>query len=159
MSKSIDDIVNDTLRNDAQKNAIDFIAYLRGDEGFSFSKDDNDDGRWWINYRDIFVCEIQIETSGDAHEKWDVWFYGDCIGRHDSPVDDTIKEIAWANMTLCRNCGADCATGKHKTVFGKEFNNVCQSTMAFPNPKTDMLGCMKKIINVMKNDIKNNRYM
>jgi hypothetical protein len=150
MSKKFEDVINGNLKNNAQINALDFIAHLRKDEGFSFSKDENDDGRWWINYKGNFVCEIQIEISGVTPAGWEMWFYGDCIGRHDSPVEERIKEIAWENMTLCGNCGAECAPGKRKTVFGKEFDNVCQSTLAFPNPESDMLDCMKIIIDTIK---------
>jgi hypothetical protein len=149
MSKKIEDVINGTLKDNAQRNALDFIVHLRKDEGFSFSKDENDDGRWWVNYKGNFLCEIQIGVSGDAPAGWEMWFYGDNIGGLDSMVDEDIKKIAWANITLCGNCGADCAPGRRKTVFGKEFDNVCQSTLAFPNPGIEMLECMKIIADAM----------
>ena len=146
MTILIEDVIKGKLKGDAQGNALDFIAHLWGAEGFSFSKDENDDGRWWIKCKDTLVCEMQIgAASDDSPEGWDVWVYGDCIGRHDSPVDESTKEIAWANITHCKNCGADCAPGRRKTVFGKEFDNVCQSTLAFSNPETDRLNCLKEI--------------
>jgi len=155
MSKKIEDIINSTLKSNAQKNALDFVAHLQADESFSFSKDENDDGKWWIKCNNNLVCEIQVKTPDDSHESWDVWVYGDCIGAHDSPVDESIKEISWKNITLCGDCGAGCAPGRSKTVLGKEFNNVCQSTLAFPSPETDALNCLKKIVTVIKNDVIN----
>ena len=129
------------------KYALDFIAHLRGRENISVSRDNNDDGRWWIRDKDSLLCEIQIKAaSGDSPDGWEVWFYGDCIGGHDSLMDEDVKEIAWANVTLCGNCGAECAPGKRKTVFGKIFENVCQSTLGFSNPGTDVVRCMKKIV-------------
>jgi len=146
MSKKIEDVINSALRSDAQKNALDYIAHLRTDEGISISMDNDDEGRWWIRDKDKLICEVQIKTaSDDSPEGWDVWFYGDCIGGHDSPVNEGIKETAWANITLCGNCGAECAPGKRKTVFGKVFENVCQSTLGFSNPETYTLECMKTI--------------
>jgi len=152
MSNKIEDIINGTLKGNAQNNALDFIAHLQECESFSFFKDENDDGRWWIKCDNNLVCEIQIKPADESPESWDVWVYGDCIGAHDSPVADSVKAIAWKNITLCGNCGAGCAPGRSKTVFGKEFNNVCQSTLAFPNPETDALNCLIKIVSVVEAD-------
>jgi len=152
MLKNLEEVINDNLKDDAHKNALDFIAHLRRCEDFSISMDENDDGRWWIRCKDNLVCEIQIEASGDYSDNWQVWFYGDYIGGHDSPVGESIKKIAWANITFCRDCGAGCAPGKRKTVFGKDIDNICQSTLGFSNPDPDKLDCMKKIVDTIKND-------
>ena len=147
----IEGYISEVLTKDAQKNALDFIAYLRGDEGFSTSMDSSDTGRCWIRRNDNLVCEMQVRAaSGDTCEGWDVWFYGDCIGQQDSLADENIKETAWANITPCGNCGAECAPGKQKIVFGKVFENVCQSTLGFTNPDAHMLDCMKKIVETVK---------
>ena len=148
----IEDHINGVLTKDTQKNALDFIEHLRGAEGFSISTDNKDAGRCWIRHNDNLVCEMQVRAaSGDTCGGWDVWFYGDCIGQPDSLVDDNIKEIAWANITHCGNCGAECAPGKQKIVFGKLIENVCQSTLGFTNPDAYMLDCMKKIIETVIN--------
>ena len=147
MFNKIEDIINGSLKNDAQKNALVFIAHLRKDENISFSMDNNDEGIWWVKDKDNLLCEIQINTvSDDSSDGWEVWIYGDCIGGHDSSVNENIKEIAWSNITLCGNCGAECAPGKRKTVFGKAFENVCQSTLGFTNPETHIVDHMMKII-------------
>ena len=147
MHKKIEDVISSALTSNAQKNALSFITYVQESEGISVSGDDNDEGRWWIGYENNLLCEIQIKAvSDDSPGGWDVWFYGDCIGKQDSPVDDTVKETAWANITLCGNCGADCAPGRSKTIFGKVFENVCQSTLGFTNPEAGILDCMRKII-------------
>ena len=101
MSKKIEDVINSKIKSGAQGNALDFIAHLRGSENISISKDDNDEGRWWIRDKDNLLCEIQIKAaSGDSPDGWEVWFYGDCIGGHDSLIDEDVKAIAWANITL-----------------------------------------------------------
>ena len=147
MSKTIEDVITSALENNAQENALCFITHLRGSEGVSISRDDSDEGRWWVRDKDNLLCEMQIKAaSDDSSEGWEVWFYGDCIGREDSPVDEVVKKTAWVNITLCGNCGADCAPGRSKTVFGKVFDNVCQSTLGFTNPETNIVDCMKKII-------------
>jgi len=146
----IEDVINDTLKGSQRMNAHEFITHLRGNEEFSFSKDENDDKRWWVKFKDHLMCEIQFNN---LPEGWSVWVYGDCIGRHDSVIDENIKEIAWASITLCVDCGAGCAPGRHKTVLGKGFDNICQSTLAFSNPKTSTLDCLKIIVSVIKEDV------
>ena len=147
MPNKIEDVINNRIKSGAQRNALAYIAHLRGSENISISNDDNDEGRWWVSDKDNLLCEIQIKAAfGDSPDGWEVWFYGDCIGGHDSLVNEDIKETAWANITLCRNCGAECAPGKRKTVFRKVFENVCQSTLGFVNPEERMLECMKKIV-------------
>jgi len=126
------------LSNDA----LEFIAHLRNIEGFSVCQDENDAGKWWINSKENLVCEVQIEDTGGD---WQVWVYGDCIGGHDLQIDEKTKEITWANITFCGSCGAECAPGRRKTVFGREFDNVCQSTLVYKNPNADMLDCLKKV--------------
>ncbi|MCL2406953.1 MAG: hypothetical protein FWC95_03405 [Defluviitaleaceae bacterium] len=150
MPKKIEDIINATLKSNAQKNALDFIAHLQEDEKFSFSKDENDDGKWWIKCYNNLVCEVQIKPADDSPESWNVWVYGDCIGTHDFHVSEALKAIAWKNITTCGDCGAGCAPGRSKNVLGKEFNNICQSTLAFPNPEKDALDCLKKVVTVVK---------
>ena len=153
MSKKIEDVINSKIKSGAQRDALDFIAHLQRSENISISSDDNDEGRWWIRDKDNLLCEIQLKTaSDDSPDGWEVWFYGDCIGAHDSLVDEDVKKIAWANITLCGNCGAGCAPGKRKTVFGKIFENVCQSTLGFSNPETDVVCCMKKIMETINSN-------
>ena len=152
MSRRIEDVINDIFKENTQRNALDFIAHLREDEGVSISTDKDDDRRVWIRCEDKLVCEMQLEASEDSPGNWTVWFYGDCIGYEDSPVDERIKAVAWTSITPCGNCGAECAPGRRKTIFGKAFDNVCQSTLAFENPNTGTLACIKKIVDIFTTD-------
>ncbi len=70
----------------------------------------------------------------------------------DFPLDEHLKEIAWKNVDFCGNCGY-CTGGTHKTVFGKEFDNVCRTTMIFSNPNAETLEFMKKMVLIRKHDI------
>ena len=145
----IESVINNRI-DSGRENVLNFIAHLRECENISLLSDENDEGRWWIRDKEKLLCEIQISAvTENSPGGWDVWFYGDCIGGHDSPADMDVKEIAWKNITYCGNCGADCAPGRQKTVFGRRFENVCQSTLGFSNPDVQTLDCMKMIIEIM----------
>jgi len=48
------------------------------------------------------------------------------------------------------------AGGSRKTVFGKEFEYVCRTTMRFDNPDAETVECMKRLIELRKNNILKN---
>lgn len=75
----------------------------------------------------------------------------------DFPLDKNLKEVAWKNVNACGNCGG-CSNvgGIRKTVLGKEFDRLCNSTMAFTNPDSEVLKCAKKMVEIRKNDILKN---
>jgi len=156
--RKIENVINDMLKHDAQKHALDFVAHLRASEApesLSITKNnENDESLWLVKCKDKSVCVIFINGSDDFPGPWTVWIDGDYIGEHaDSPVDEYVKEAAWANVAPCGSCGGDCSPGSRRTVFGKAFENVCNSTLMFANPDIETLDCMKKIADVRKNDI------
>lgn len=114
---------------------------------------------WVISYKSERVCYILINGSG-TEEKFAPW----TIWSDDSnsnwfanfPLDEHMKEIAWKNVDFCANCGS-CPGGARKTIFGKEFNNVCRTTMRFINPDVEALECVKKMVEIRKNDIQCSR--
>ena len=46
--------------------------------------------------------------------------------------------------------------GQPKTIFGKVFNNTCGTTFCFKNPSCMELECLKKLMQIRKNDILKN---
>ena len=101
-----------------------------------------------------------IDGSGseEAFAPWTIWSDdSDSNWFEDFPLDDHAKEIAWKNVDICGNCGGcDNPGGSRKTIFGKEFNNVCRTTMRFINPDIEALECVKKMVEIRKNDIHGN---
>ena len=160
--QKIENFINEVLTGDAQKNALDFITYLRASEMlFEKGKGYWEDKLYWlIKHKNEYVCFILVNSSEDKTEPegWTIW--SDDSGSNwfeNYPLDGHMKEIAWKNVDICGNCGG-CNTpgGSRKTVFGKEFNNVCRTTMRFTNPDAEALECLKKIVEIRKNDILRN---
>lgn len=156
--KRIEDVIRDALYDDARKNALDFVAYLREHE-IPIEESEN---YWEIKYKNECVCFIWINGADEAPGPWTIWSvqepdswaaWGD-HGYVDVPMDERIKEIAWKNVNVCGNCGGcENQGGRRKTVLGKEFNHLCSSTMAFTCPDAETLECTKKMIEIRIGDI------
>jgi hypothetical protein len=156
------DAINNVLKGDAQKNALDFVAYLMASEMlFERGKGYWEDKIYWmIKYKDEYVCFILINGSEDKTETegWTIWSDdSDSNWFSNFPLDEQLKEIAWKNVDVCTNCGG-CGNpgGTHKTIFGKEFDNICITTMKFINPDAEALKCVKKMVEIRKNNIHKN---
>ena len=156
--QKIEDFIGEVLTGEDQKNALEFAAYLKASE-MQFERGGGYwEGKlyWGISYKDESVCYILIgseEKPGPG--PWIIW--SDDSGSNwfaDFPLDEHMKEIAWKNVDMCGNCGG-CSNpgGTRKTIFGKEFNNVCRTTMRFTNPDTETLEFIKKMVEIRKNDI------
>jgi len=159
--QQIENFISEILTADAQKNALEFTSYLRASEmQFERGKGYWEGKLYWvITYKDETVCYILI----GAEEKpgpgpWIIW--SDDSGSNcfaDFPLDEQLKKVAWKNVDICGNCGG-CGNpgGTRKTIFGKEFNNVCRTTMRFTNPDGEALECVKKMVEIRKSDILKN---
>jgi hypothetical protein len=157
--QKIENFIGEVLAGDAQKNALEFVAYLRtGEMLFERGKGYWEDKLYWmIKYKDKYVCFLLINGAEDKTEPegWIIWSDdSDSNWFTDFPLDDRIREIAWKNVDVCANCGG-CKNpgGTRKTIFGKEFDKVCITTMKFINPDAETLECVKKMIEIRKNNI------
>ena len=159
LETNIDDFIINTLSEDAQKNALEFVAFLEANEmlferGEGYWKDKL---YWVIKYKKEHVCFILMNGAEDESENegWTIWSDdsdSNCFA--DFPLDEHLREIAWENVDICANCGScNNPGGTMKRVFGKEFNHVCITTMKFINPDSDALKCVKKIVELRKNGI------
>jgi len=161
----LEDIIKENLAGDAQENALEFIAYLRDNEIQLEKIGGYWDGKFYYgaSYNGEFVCFILIYSPAsavDSTEPWVIW--SDDSGSKwfaDHPLDEKFKEIAWKNAGVCGNktdtaCGG-CPSigGQPKTIFGKNFNNICGTTFCFKNPNGIELECLKKLIDIRKNTI------
>ena len=161
--KSIENVISKVLKGDSQKKAMEFVSYLKANE-VPIGKSEN---YWEIKYNNECVCYVWISGTEELPGPWTIWSaqvpgtwaVWDDVDYIDFPIDERTKQVAWANVNVCGNCGdTNCLNpgGKRKTVLGREFNNLCSSTMAFTNPNTEALNCAKKMITVRIDDILKN---
>jgi len=160
VEQKIENFIIEYLDGDTQKNALEFVAYLRRNE-IQFYRDKNgyweDKFYWWIKYKEEYFCFILINGYENGH--WGIWFEdggSDCYAN--VPVDDRIKEIAWANVDIFKgDCGGGQCEGFRKVIFGKLFESLYRTLMFFDNPNVEAVECMKKLVEIRKNDILGNK--
>jgi hypothetical protein len=152
--KIIEDVINDVLKEDIQKNALELISHLRvGQESVKFSIDQHDekDTSGW-NVKNLGF--IIINGSNEFPGPWTMWIGVDNIGESlKIPVEEHIKEFAWSHVSPCGNCGGKCSPGTNTKIFGKDFVNVCQNNLIFINPDAKTVDYMRRIIDIRKNEI------
>jgi hypothetical protein len=138
------------LNEDTQKNALDFAEYLKANGMIS----GGEHGR--VSYKGECLCYIHLDGEEQMPGPWTIWTDGDYISEPEGfPVDEGMKEIAWANVNPCGDCGGSCSPGKTTVIFGREFDNVCGAVMAFNNPDARVLTCVKRIMDMRKYVIDN----
>ena len=145
MEKLID---NAGLTGDTLQNALDFAAFLKANEMIAGGPHGE------INYRGECLCYMHLDGAAQAPGPWTIWTEGDYSSEcADVPMGEAMKQIAWAHVNPCASCGGSCSPGTRKTVFGKEFDNVCSATMAFYIPDAEALECVKKLLLMRKHAI------
>jgi len=131
------------LSGEMQKNALDFVAYMRAagmtnHETISSAFEYN--GQW--------VCILIIDDGG-----WTI--YDNPLTKHydDFPMDEQLKAFAWAHVHICATGHCDSSPGIRKTIFGKDYENVCTSEVAFRNPDAETLQKVMQMIDIWKLNI------
>ena len=145
MIQKIEDKMKSVLIGDALKNALDFAEYLQANE---FAVNDHE-----VSYKGKAVCYMHIAEGEDYPCPWTIWSEGNySVENPEIPLGEGMKEIAWANVNKCSSCGGDCAPGKRGAIFGKEFDSLCNAVMAFYIPNAEVLECVKKLLDMRKNE-------
>ena len=154
---SIEEYICMELLLDEQEVALDFISFLK-DNNLTFYKDNCDCWKnkiyYWVKLDDECVCFIAIKDPDEKDNNWTVW--SDDMGSEwleQCPVENKVKEIAWKYIDHCGHCGS-CGGGRHKVIFGKEFDNVCGCTFRIDNPTSDDLFFLKKMVEIRIKEIK-----
>lgn len=145
----VEDVINEKLKGDAQKNALDFADFLSTS---SLTLDPNDDGGGWAVGGTVgnSIGYMLINGEPQMPGPWTVWLNSCDFGN--STADDELKETAWAHANECAKCHPgwkDCGGGDG-TIFGKEFERLCHSPLAFTNPDAKTLESLKKLILMLK---------
>jgi len=158
----MEQVIRESLVGDAQKNALEFAAFLKESD---ISCERSTTGYWAdkiyfvCNHKDQSVCYISI----NEHEENAWYITGDDSGDNwyeNVELEEHVKEIAWQNIDICidynscRSCGNPGRMSR-KTIFGKEFDNVCPVIIKFTNPDAAAVECMKKVFRARKNYIQN----
>ena len=139
--RPIEDKINERLRGDVQKNALDYVAFLRAN-GFKIERNTKHDG--W-NVKKKKATPAFLHVSSDKNDFGIVFNSGDFKG----PADDALKAFAWAHVLVCPSgCGGSeiCELSRKRlTVLGKDYENVCIAPLDFWNLGGEELEMAKKL--------------
>lgn len=70
----------------------------------------------------------------------------------ESSIEKALQETAWKHVDFCGACGS-CGGGRNRTIFGREFDNVCVCTFRFDNPDTEAPQFMKEMVKIRMREI------
>ena len=159
----IEDVICDVLTGDEQKNALDFVAFLRANK---MSPGWASTNSWAISYKKQRICFIRMSGTAHYHDlEGGFWHinhvnYG-CINLVSYPdeweqyiSDEKLKDMVWNQIRTCKKC-YNCKGVKAVVIFGKQFDDVCQNWLFMKNPDVDALNCAKKIVLMRKHAIAN----
>ena len=108
------------------------------------------------------MCDIHLTGDYSGYPgPWTIWIYW--TQPEIVPNDERFMEIVWANIDHCINCvGGNnewCKSDiKKKTIFGRDFDNVCQAAIAFTDPNAEAVECAKKLIEMRKQAIEKKKH-
>ena len=145
--------VNDALGGEELTNASDFTAFLI-ENGMRFERGGGyweDKIYWCVDHRGESVCYILLEDGA-----WTVWSDDSGINSYEgASLSEDMMKIAWSHLAICENderCFDGCAR-KRKIFFGKEFDNVCGTSMKFRNPNGEEVECLKRLMMIRVDSI------
>jgi hypothetical protein len=134
------------LTGDAQKNALDFAAFLRVND-LSLERGIGFDG-WNVYAKKTQIAMLAVD--GEKNEFRIVLH----VSGYDGPADDDLREFAWAHVVLCpQGCGSPtfCDESRNRrTILGKEYESTCQSPLTFFNLDAEDLEKAEKLILMLK---------
>ena len=136
------EVENSGLSGHMQKHMLSFVVFLK-DNGFSVESEDDGNG-WKIIHMDECVGHMNFTNVG-------IWI--DTCDFGNSSADDVLKESTWAHVRRCehvrsggKKCGCGSQPGFNKTIFGKQYENLCFAHLEFTNPDAKALENIKKLM-------------
>ena len=149
--QKIEDAVAGVLTGDLQKNALDFIAFLRENK-ISLSQAYAD--TWRAAYKGKAAGVVILQNKG-----LNISLRGDYSSRYENIlINDKMKNSLEKNLWVkpCQYCNKACYDGITASLFGKEFTKICKhmlNTTYFLITDADAVECARLIIQKRCDDI------
>ena len=159
----IEDVIYDVLSGDEQKNALDFVAFLRKNK---MSPQWGSTNSWAVSHKNKRVCFIRLAGTAHYHNlesgSWHINHvnYGrinltDCAEEYDHYIsNENLEDLVWNSVRYCAKC-SNCKPGNVVMILGKQFDEMCHSWFVMKNPDGDALNFAKKIVIMSKQAIAN----
>ena len=162
------EFIEGVIDGDTKQILLDFIDYCKANRmSVRFSSGT----RWGIYFKGKRVATIEISVAGSRRGQYtwkdNAWTINICYLNVESAefealaVKEDLSEIIYHNICHCMGCLKTCignqTPGVSKKVLGKVYKKVCVDVngLSFKNPDLKTLDCVKKLMEIRKNDIKN----
>jgi len=147
--KTIENMLKDNLSGDLLANALDLVDYLKKN-GMTNGTNPGDT-RFY--YKGELMC-IFITFKNEHNPSGGLMIF-DCplTGHEGFPIEESVQEFVRAHVNKCGSCGGDCGheqRGATKVIFGKEYDNLCSSEVAFFDPDAEAVEKIKKLMDLWK---------
>ena len=151
--KTIENMLKDNLSGDLLANALDLVDYLKKN-----GMTNGTDGDTRFYYKGELMC-IFITFKNEHNPSGGLMIF-DCplTGHEEFPLNEDIQEFVRAHVNKCGSCGGNCGheqRGATKVIFGKEYDNLCSSEVAFFDPDAEAIEKIKKLMGLWKYKIDN----
>jgi len=171
LKPKIEEIIPEYLDNEMKQSAFDFVAHMQENK---MSPSYRPSLRYKCNYKGKGICTIRLPRvkthtgAGDNefNQPWmsemdrskNFWvivpelYYLDEYEK--IIIDEGLQNFIWdaKNIYFCNNCHPNgCAPGISKTIFGREFKNLCgRAFFWFYNPDETTIKCIKRLLELEK---------
>ena len=142
ITRTFEDTIREKLTEQMQQNALDYVAFLKanGIQG---------DGVYTVP--GAYLCNIhRVDDTGWGISMEEIDSVLCRSEYQDWPVEQAVKEFAWAHVSNCGNHGCGFNPGRRIILFGKEFHHNCFALMGFDSPGGEDLENLKKLTLVWK---------
>lgn len=150
--KSLEEIMNLVLSGDTLKNALDFAAFLRGNEfQTEYNPQEYEESKWTGAIGGVVgdsIGYIYVRSGTDFPCPWNIWLNEYDFDYDGSAEDDALKEFIWENVNSCSRCNPEwknCGGGE-RLVLGRKFERLCHSPMFFYTPDAQKLEKLKRLL-------------
>ncbi|MCL1795040.1 MAG: hypothetical protein FWG34_14395 [Oscillospiraceae bacterium] len=158
--KTIESAILEILSGEAQKNALDFAAFLKENEiSLDYNPNESESKPIWNGAVGGVVGNSigYVTVNGDENcpGPWTFWF-NSCDFEGSDAADEEFKEAIWAFASPCGKCHdgwEKCRGSGKRTILGREFEGQCHSPLMFCNPDAKTLENMKKFLLYLKPEI------
>jgi len=153
----IEDFIKELFDGTAKENALDFATWLSENK---LNPIQTSKSGFKLSRRGCVLCYIRFDLDVG------ILRITPYINEYDKDaLSDEFKEIVWANKTngclICHVIAGDGYNCSYKlnTIFGKHYEDACMGIIVFENPSAVEFECIKKLLVMKMNTIKNGRLL
>jgi len=148
--QKIENAIREKLTGDAQKYALDFVAYLRANElppiPLPYEMDNGKTIGFKIPHNGHYLGWLLVKNGEWFFQIFNFLDFGEHV--HCDESDEDFKNAVYDHVNICHApCHDQCWRAKDVKIFGKEFKSVCsQHSRNFATPDAKTIGHIKKLI-------------